>query len=162
MTKEEFDRKRQQGWNPVSPEDIPVINHIDDAPEILSSKKVVGYLWSEKEFDEIEEIAQTLDKPGDKNQWGGNGSSPAEYGEGYIYTHRDIIEARDLLTYMERGNLYKVEGYAFERINSGLVSGGSLDQIERLFPVEEIVSWHVMDADEIESEPTLFDRFVAK
>jgi len=162
MTELEFNKKRQNGWNPESPENIPLYQHGEE-PEELSQEKVVGYMWTEKEFDDIQEIGQTLDAPGDLNEYGESGSRPAnEYGEGYIYTHRDVAEARSLLEYMERGRVYRIEGYGFDRKNIGLVSGGSLDQIERIFPVGEITDRREMTENELEEEPTLFQRINQK
>ncbi|HHV36169.1 MAG TPA: hypothetical protein GXX59_11485 [Syntrophomonadaceae bacterium] len=158
MTELEFNQKRQNGWNPKSPENIPLFQHGEE-PTALSEEKVVGYMWTEKNFDSIQEIGQTLDAPGDLNEYGEPGSKPThEYGEGYIYTHRDAAEARSLLKYMERGRVYRVEGYGFDRKNTGLVSGGSLDQVERIFPVDEIIDYREMTEEELEEEPTLFQR----
>lgn len=158
LTQIEFNQRRQRGWNPISPENIPLIQH-DEDPAELSNEIVVGYMWSEKEFDDILEIGQTLDKPGDVNLYGSAGSRPInEYGEGYIYTHRDITEAIDLWDWMERGKLYEVRGYGFDRENFGLVSAGALDQIERIFPVSEVISCRELTRDEAEELPTLWER----
>ena len=157
MTEREFNRKRQQGWNPISPENIPLFQHGEE-PTSLSSEEVTGYFWSEKEFDEVQEIGQTLDAPGELNEFGNTGSCPAEYGEGYIYTHRDTTEVLALLDYMERGELYEVTGYAFDRQNTGLTSGGGLDDIERIFPLSLISSYRMVSREEVEEMPTLYDR----
>lgn len=155
MTECEFNRKRQQGWNPTSPENIPLFQHGEE-PSSFSSEIVTGYFWSEKEFEEVQEIGQTLDAPGELNEYGNAGSCPAEYGEGYIYTHRDTAEVLALLDYMERGELYEVVGHAFDRENVGLTSGGALDQIERIFPVGSIASCRKVSRDEVEEMPTLY------
>lgn len=158
MTEIEFNRRRQRGWNPPSPEDIPLFQHGEE-PSSLSAEPVVGYMWTEKEFDDVREIGQTLDAPGDMNEYGSHGSRPiGEYGEGYIYTHRDPTEALGLWDWMERGKMYRITGYAFDRLNTGLVSGGSLDQIERIFPVRQVLSCREMSREELESEPTLYQR----
>jgi len=62
MTELEFNQKRQNGWNPKSPENIPLFQHGEE-PTALSEEKVVGYMWTEKNFDSIQEIGQTLDAP---------------------------------------------------------------------------------------------------
>lgn len=158
MTEIVFNRQRQRGWNPPSPEDIPLFQH-GEKPTSLSPAPVTGYMWTEKEFDDIREIGQTLDAPGDENGYGGQGSRPTgEYGEGYIYTHRDSTEALALWDWMERGRVCLITGYAFDRQNVGLVSGGSLDQIERIFPVDQIIDCREMSREELEAEPTLFQR----
>ena len=159
MNQIEFNKRRQKGWNPKSPENIPIFQHGEEPTE-FSKEIVIGYFWSEKKFDDIQEIGQTLDSPEDMNLFGYHGSRPTEeYGEGYIYTHRDSTEAVMLWQYMERGKMYIIEGYAFDRLNSGLVSGGSLDQIERIFPLENITSWMEVTLEELENFPTLYDRY---
>jgi len=160
MTRQEFRKARERGWNPPSPENIPLIQH-GEKPTAVSVDIVTGYFWSEKEFDDINEIGQTLDLPGDSNLYGGSGSQPTgEYGVGHIYTHRDPVEASMLMDYMERGQLYEVTGHGFDRINEGIVSGGSLDQVERIFSLEHISSWREITQEELDSLPTLYDRLV--
>jgi len=162
MTELEFNFRRRWGWNPPSPEKIPLFL-IDEEPTAVSPEIVAGYFWREEEFYDIREIGETLDYFDDTKQFGCHGSSPtAIYGTGYIYTHRDPVETLLLWETFKKGMVYKVTGYAFERLNTGLISWGSLDMTERIFPLKHINSWRRMCKEELVTEPTLYQRIYGK
>jgi hypothetical protein len=163
MDQKEFNRRRQNGWNPESPENILCYRQGEEIPDVVSDDIVVGYHWSEDEISDIQDCGETLDAPGEENAFGGHGSQRTdEYGEGYIFTHRDSLEALLLWTYMDCGHMYRIEGRAFDRENAGLVSGGSLDQIERVFLLEHVISCTKISREELEQEPNLFQRLNVK
>lgn len=160
MSELEWNRRREKGWNPPSPEDVPTIRHGEPIAQV-SAVVIVGYHWSEKIMEDVLAEGQTLDTPENINDYGHSGSKPIEgYGEGYVYTHRDITEALALWDWMDRGFLYEVVGYGVDRLNTGLVSGGSLDQIERIFPVSQIQAFREITREDAEAIPTLYQRWM--
>lgn len=160
MTEREFNRRRENGWDPESPENIPLIQH-GESISTLSAEPVVGYHWSEEPIEDVLAIGSTLDMPGEANAYDGTGSRRGlDYGEGVLYAHRDASEAYGLWVWMERGHMYRVTGRAVDRKNVGLTSAGALDQIERIFPVDEVISLDELTLDELASEPTLYSRLM--
>lgn len=160
MTELEFNRLRQDGWNPPSPDGVPCIQHGEPITAV-SPNLVTGYHWSEHVIEDVLTEGSLLDNPGDINTYGGSGSQRTEvYGEGFLYTHRDIAEGLGLWDWMERGFLYEVVGYGIDRINSGLVSGGSLDQVERIFPGDKIHTLRELSREEAEMIPTLYEECI--
>ena len=162
MTALEFNQRRQHGWNPVSPESIPLIP-FGTPITATSTDIVIGYHWSAHRIDDVREEGSTLDGPGDVNAYGASGSCRTEeYGVGVLYTHRDISEALGLWDWMEDGYLYEITGYAVDRQNPGLTSAGALDEIERIFPVSQITGIRELSREAAERLPTLYDRIGAK
>jgi len=162
MTESEFNYRRRWGWNPPSPENIPLFL-IGEEPAAVSDEIVAGYFWREEEFYDIREIGEALDYFDDTKEFGCHGSRPTLiYGTGCIYTHRDPVETLSLWETFGKGMVYKVTGRAFERLNTGLISWGSLDMTERIFPLEYINSWRRMGKEELVIEPTLYQRMYGK
>ncbi|OPX90075.1 MAG: hypothetical protein A4E53_01290 [Pelotomaculum sp. PtaB.Bin104] len=158
MTEREFNYRRLWGWNPPSPEKIPLFLP-DEDPNAVSAEIVAGYFWREEAFSDIQAIGQVLDYGDHPQEYGCHGSRPTGiYGAGFIYTHRDSVEILLLWEALKKGRVYKVTGYAFERLNTGLISWGSLDMTERIFPLNFISTWCEMDKTELEKEPTLYQR----
>lgn len=163
ITRKEFKKIRNKQNFPSIEKDVPIYEHGKEEPDIVSTQDIVGYFWSEKKFDDYAEIGQTLDNVEDKNLFGGKGSVPSgEYGEGYIYSHRDPLEASMLYDYMGRGDLYVVKGKGFDRINNGLVSAGSLDQVERIFPVDKISEVSKISQDELDDIPNFHENYIQR
>lgn len=158
MTEAEFNFKRQWGWNPPSPEEIPLFLP-GEVPDAVSSELVTGYFWREEALRDIQEIGEVLDYFEEAQPFGRHGARPAAvYGAGYLYTHRDPVETLLLWDTFKRGSAYQVTGYAFERLNTGIISWGSLDMTERIFPLPQIKSWRKLSREELAAEPTLYRR----
>lgn len=135
----DWNRMRERGFTPPSVEEVPTFKY-GEKPPPSSKTDVSGFHVGPYVIGDIKSRGNSLDMPGDINPHGQRGSTSTPY-EGYVYAHRDISEAEGLLVYLEDGAIYEVCGKGTDRINPGLISAGSLDEVERLFQVDDIVSF---------------------